>query len=188
VVSRACIPHLKRSANPHILTLSPPVSLEPRWLGPHIGLHHRQVRDDLVRPGVRRRVRRRRHRLQRAMAADADRHRRGAEPARRRRGDGARAQARTVRRRGLRGHQQAEPGLHREGVPLRGRASQRRCHRLRPVRLPAGRRAATRPVRRPRLTSANAYANARACRTGLPAAAELLGAVSSPQCPASQLA
>jgi citronellol/citronellal dehydrogenase len=37
VVSRACILHLKRSANPHILTLSPPVSLEPRWLGPHIG-------------------------------------------------------------------------------------------------------------------------------------------------------
>jgi citronellol/citronellal dehydrogenase len=37
VVSRACIPHLKRSANPHILTLSPPVSLQPRWLGPHIG-------------------------------------------------------------------------------------------------------------------------------------------------------
>ena len=37
VVSRACIPHLKGSANPHILTLSPPVSLEPRWLGPHVG-------------------------------------------------------------------------------------------------------------------------------------------------------
>ena len=37
VVSRVCIPHLKRSANPHILTLSPPVSLEPRWLGPHVG-------------------------------------------------------------------------------------------------------------------------------------------------------
>jgi citronellol/citronellal dehydrogenase len=37
VVSRACIPHLKRSANPHILTLSPPISLEPRWLGPHLG-------------------------------------------------------------------------------------------------------------------------------------------------------
>jgi citronellol/citronellal dehydrogenase len=27
VVSRACIPHLKRSENPHILTLSPPISL-----------------------------------------------------------------------------------------------------------------------------------------------------------------
>jgi citronellol/citronellal dehydrogenase len=37
VVSRACIPHLRRGENPHILTLSPPISLEPRWLGPHIG-------------------------------------------------------------------------------------------------------------------------------------------------------
>ena len=36
-VSRACIPHLKQAANPHILTLAPPISLEPRWLGPHIG-------------------------------------------------------------------------------------------------------------------------------------------------------
>src|SRR5262249_45723499 len=36
VVSRACIPHLKHADNPHILTLSPPISLEPRWLGPHI--------------------------------------------------------------------------------------------------------------------------------------------------------
>ena len=37
VVSRACIPHLKRSENPHILTLSPPISLEPQWLAPHVG-------------------------------------------------------------------------------------------------------------------------------------------------------
>jgi citronellol/citronellal dehydrogenase len=37
VVSRACIPHLKKSGNPHILTLSPPISLDPRWLGPYIG-------------------------------------------------------------------------------------------------------------------------------------------------------
>jgi citronellol/citronellal dehydrogenase len=36
VVSRACIPHLRQADNPHILTLSPPISLEPRWLGPHI--------------------------------------------------------------------------------------------------------------------------------------------------------
>jgi citronellol/citronellal dehydrogenase len=36
VVSRACIPHLRRAENPHILTLSPPISLDPRWLGPHI--------------------------------------------------------------------------------------------------------------------------------------------------------
>jgi citronellol/citronellal dehydrogenase len=37
VVTRACIPQLKRADNAHILTLSPPISLEPRWLGPHIG-------------------------------------------------------------------------------------------------------------------------------------------------------
>jgi len=36
VVSRACVPHLKSADNPHILTLSPPISLEPRWLGPHV--------------------------------------------------------------------------------------------------------------------------------------------------------
>jgi citronellol/citronellal dehydrogenase len=36
VVSRACIAHLRRAENPHILTLSPPIGLEPRWLGPHI--------------------------------------------------------------------------------------------------------------------------------------------------------
>jgi citronellol/citronellal dehydrogenase len=37
VVTRACLPHLKRGTNPHILTLSPPISLKPQWLGPHIG-------------------------------------------------------------------------------------------------------------------------------------------------------
>jgi citronellol/citronellal dehydrogenase len=33
-VSRACVPHLRRAENPHVLTLSPPISLEPRWLAP----------------------------------------------------------------------------------------------------------------------------------------------------------
>src|SRR3954452_11902457 len=37
IVSKACIPHLRRAENAHILTLSPPISLEPRWLGPHVG-------------------------------------------------------------------------------------------------------------------------------------------------------
>jgi citronellol/citronellal dehydrogenase len=37
VVSRACIPHLRAGTNPHILTLSPPITLEPRWLGAHVG-------------------------------------------------------------------------------------------------------------------------------------------------------
>src|SRR3954470_15561910 len=36
-VSRACIPHLRGRENPHVLTLSPPLDLDPRWLGPHLG-------------------------------------------------------------------------------------------------------------------------------------------------------
>ena len=35
LVSRACIPHLRLAANPHILTLSPPLPLVPDWLAPY---------------------------------------------------------------------------------------------------------------------------------------------------------
>lgn len=35
-VTKACIPHLKKSAHAHILTLSPPVSLNPKWLAGHV--------------------------------------------------------------------------------------------------------------------------------------------------------
>jgi citronellol/citronellal dehydrogenase len=31
MVSKYCIPHLKRAANPHILMLSPPLDLQPKW-------------------------------------------------------------------------------------------------------------------------------------------------------------
>lgn len=34
--SQACIPHLKRSPNPHILTLSPPINLDPKWFERHL--------------------------------------------------------------------------------------------------------------------------------------------------------
>ena len=37
MLSRAAIPALRESANPHILSLSPPVNLNPRWLGAHTG-------------------------------------------------------------------------------------------------------------------------------------------------------
>jgi len=36
MVSKACIPHLKKSNNPHILTLSPPIDLNPKWFGAHL--------------------------------------------------------------------------------------------------------------------------------------------------------
>ncbi|MCM2313584.1 MAG: NAD(P)-dependent oxidoreductase [Thermoanaerobaculia bacterium] len=34
--SRAAIPYLKKSANPHILTLSPPLNLSPKWFKNHV--------------------------------------------------------------------------------------------------------------------------------------------------------
>jgi citronellol/citronellal dehydrogenase len=36
LTSKACIPHLKRAANPHVLTLSPPLELRPEWFGAHL--------------------------------------------------------------------------------------------------------------------------------------------------------
>ena len=34
--SQACLPHLKKAKNPHILNNSPPVSVEARWFAPHV--------------------------------------------------------------------------------------------------------------------------------------------------------
>lgn len=40
VCTQACLPYLKQSAerkrNPHVLTLAPPLNLEPRWFAPHV--------------------------------------------------------------------------------------------------------------------------------------------------------
>jgi citronellol/citronellal dehydrogenase len=35
LVSRACIPHLRGAANPHVLMLSPPLRLVPAWFAPY---------------------------------------------------------------------------------------------------------------------------------------------------------
>lgn len=36
LVTKACIPQLKKSENPHILTLSPPINLDPKWFENHV--------------------------------------------------------------------------------------------------------------------------------------------------------
>ena len=35
-VSQACIPHLRKAENPHILNLSPPLNMHPGWFGAHL--------------------------------------------------------------------------------------------------------------------------------------------------------
>ncbi|WP_424446994.1 SDR family oxidoreductase [Microbacterium arborescens] len=37
LLSRAALPHLREAENPHILSLSPPLNLSPKWLGAHTG-------------------------------------------------------------------------------------------------------------------------------------------------------
>ena len=36
LVSKTCIPHLKKAANPHILTLSPPLDMAAKWFKNHV--------------------------------------------------------------------------------------------------------------------------------------------------------
>jgi len=36
LLSRTAVPHLREAANPHVLTLSPPLSLDPKWYGAHL--------------------------------------------------------------------------------------------------------------------------------------------------------
>ena len=34
--TQRCLPHLRRSTNPHVLVLAPPIDLAARWLAPHL--------------------------------------------------------------------------------------------------------------------------------------------------------
>lgn len=36
LTSKACIPHLKNAANPHVLMLSPPLDMSPQWFQGHV--------------------------------------------------------------------------------------------------------------------------------------------------------
>jgi citronellol/citronellal dehydrogenase len=36
LVTKHCIPFLRKASNPHILTLSPPLNIDPKWLGPFV--------------------------------------------------------------------------------------------------------------------------------------------------------
>lgn len=35
LLTKACLPHLRESANPHVLTIAPPINMNPYWLGVH---------------------------------------------------------------------------------------------------------------------------------------------------------
>jgi citronellol/citronellal dehydrogenase len=35
-MSQACLPHLRKSSNAHILMVSPPIDIQPKWFAPHL--------------------------------------------------------------------------------------------------------------------------------------------------------
>jgi NAD(P)-dependent dehydrogenase (short-subunit alcohol dehydrogenase family) len=35
LLTKACLPHLRKSANAHVITLAPPLNMNPHWLGAH---------------------------------------------------------------------------------------------------------------------------------------------------------
>ena len=37
MVSKYCLPHLLKADNPHILNLAPPLDMDPKWFGGHVG-------------------------------------------------------------------------------------------------------------------------------------------------------
>ena len=106
---------------PHILTLSPPISLEPRWLGPHIAYTIAKYGMSLCALGFAEEFREAgigsNALWPRTLIATAAVHNLLGG----RRGDGRLAQAGSLRGRRVRRHHTAESGVHRQHVPLRGR-------------------------------------------------------------------
>ena len=52
VCAQACLPHLKKVANPHVLTLSPPIDMNPRWFGRHAAYTTSKYAMSLVALGI----------------------------------------------------------------------------------------------------------------------------------------
>jgi citronellol/citronellal dehydrogenase len=50
--AQACLPQLLKASNPHILTLAPPITLEPKWWGPHVGYTLAKMGMSLVTLGL----------------------------------------------------------------------------------------------------------------------------------------
>ena len=50
--AQACLPHLLDAPNPHILSLCPPPSLDPKWWGPHTGYTLAKMGMSLVTLGL----------------------------------------------------------------------------------------------------------------------------------------
>ena len=151
VVTRACLPHLKHGDNPHILTLSPPISLEPEWLGPHIGYTLAKYGMSLLALGWAEELK------EDGIASNALWPRTLIATAAVQNllgGDAAMAVSRKPELYADAAYVDPHPrqhDVHRQHLPLRGRPEGRGHHRLRPVRIRLGFEPSGGPLRRPRV-------------------------------------
>jgi len=51
-MSKACIPHLKNGNNPHILNLSPPISMDMRWFRSHVAYTMSKYNMSMIALGI----------------------------------------------------------------------------------------------------------------------------------------
>ncbi len=84
LVTKSCLPHLRKAANGHVLMLSPPLDLAPKWFAGHVAYSIAKYGMSLAVLGLAEELKARRDRSQRALAAHDDRHRRGRQHPRRR--------------------------------------------------------------------------------------------------------
>ena len=89
--SQACLPHLQKAAaagrNPHILTLSPPLNLDPKWFRDHVAYTMAKYGMSMCVLGMAEEFRADGIARQRAVAAHGDRDRGDRDDPRRRRAD-----------------------------------------------------------------------------------------------------
>jgi citronellol/citronellal dehydrogenase len=52
LVSRTCIPHLKKAPNPHILMISPPLDMNVKWFAPHVAYSMAKFNMSIVALGL----------------------------------------------------------------------------------------------------------------------------------------
>ena len=83
MVSKYCIPHLKKAENPHILMLSPPLDMKQKWFEHSTAYTMAKFGMSMCVLGLSGELQIRGRRRQRAVAAHHHRHRRGRQPARR---------------------------------------------------------------------------------------------------------
>ena len=133
MVSKYCIPHLKKAANPHILMLSPPLDMKAKWFEHSTAYTMAKFGMSMCVLGLVRRAEVRGRRRQRAVAAHHDRDCRGRQSPRRRCHDARQPHAGDHGRCGARDLHKTVARIHRTVLHRRQGALCQRCQGFRAI-------------------------------------------------------